>query len=411
MTRINEALLCPSRRVFLASAGTFVAWAAMPRLASAAVRDPRLVVIILRGAMDGLAVVPPVGDPDYPSLRRDLAIGTEGLEPTFSLNSFFGLNQAMPGFHASYIAGEALVVHAAATAYRDRSHFDGQDVLESGMTRPHASDTGWLNRVAAALPAGDKVRPANGLAASATVPLILRGPASILTWTPPGFRPADSDTTGRLMDLYAESDPELARTFAEGTGVDKLAGSTGLMQAGASGGKGGSTASFVALAEGAGRLLADPEGPRLGVISYDGWDTHASEGAAEGRLAKLLTAFDAALSALKQAMSPVWSDTAVVVVTEFGRTARINGTEGTDHGTATTAFLLGGAIRGGRVIADWPGLGESQLYEQRDLAPTTDLRAVLKGVLRDHLGLSERLLSTAVFPDSLGIRPMVGLIA
>jgi uncharacterized protein (DUF1501 family) len=413
MNRINEALLCPSRRVFIASAGTFVAWAAMPRIASAALRDPRLVVIILRGAMDGLAVVPPVGDPDYPALRRDLAIGTAGLEPTFALNDFFGLNQAMPGFHDAYTRGEALVVHATATPYRDRSHFDGQDVLESGMTGPHASDSGWLNRVASALPVGDKVRPADGLAASATVPLILRGPAPILTWTPPGFQSADSDTIARLTDLYAESDPELARVFVEGTGVDKLAGSEGLMQAkgAGKGGKGAITGSFVALAEGAGRLLADAEGPRLAAISYDGWDTHASEGAAEGRLANLLSAFDAALAALKTSMAPVWSETAVVVMTEFGRTARINGTEGTDHGTATTAFLLGGAVRGGRVIADWPGLREAHLYEQRDLAATTDLRAILKGVLRDHLGLSERLLATMVFPDSLGVRPIDGLIA
>ncbi|MEJ0097240.1 MAG: DUF1501 domain-containing protein [Bauldia sp.] len=409
---IDLSLLCPSRRVFLASAGTFVAWAAMPRMASAAVRDPRLVVVILRGAMDGLAVVPPVGDPDYPGLRGDLAIGTPGLEPTLALDGFFGLNQAMAKFHDSYTAGEALIVHAAATAYRDRSHFDGQDVLESGMTTPHASASGWLNRVAAALPVGDKVRPADGLAASATVPLILRGAAPILTWTPPGYRPADSDTIARLTDLYGESDPELARAFAEGLGVDKLAANDGM----SAGGKPaqsarGLTASFVALAAGAGRLLADPEGPRLAAISYDGWDTHASEGAAEGHLANLLAAFDAALAGLQTAMAPVWSDTAVVVMTEFGRTARINGTEGTDHGTATAAFLMGGAVRGGRIIADWPGLKPAQLYQQRDLAATTDLRAVLKGVLRDHLGLSERTLATTVFPDSTAVRPLDGLIA
>jgi uncharacterized protein (DUF1501 family) len=410
----NQALLCPSRRLFLASAGTFVTWAAMPKLASAATRDPRLVVIILRGAMDGLAVVPPIGDPDYPSLRGDLAIGTPGLEATLPLNSFFGLNQAMPLFHESFAAGEALVVHAAATAYRDRSHFDGQDVLESGMITPHASPSGWLNRVAAALPVGDKVRPANGLATGATVPLILRGPAPILTWSPPGFRPADNDTVARLSDLYGETDPDLARVFAEGIGVEKLAGegAVGVMDAGAPAARGnGATKPFVALAAGAGRLLAQPDGPRLAAISYDGWDTHASEGAGEGRLANLLTAFDAALAGLKSAMAPVWSETAVIVITEFGRTARINGTDGTDHGTATAAFLMGGAVRGGRVIADWPGLKEAQLYQQRDLAPTTDLRAVIKGVLRDHLGVSERILATTVFPDSLAVAPMDRLIA
>jgi uncharacterized protein (DUF1501 family) len=409
MPPINEALLCPSRRIFLAGAGAFAAWANMPRIASAATRDPRLVVVVLRGAMDGLAVVPPVGDPDYASLRGDLAIGTAGLEPTLRLDGFFGLNQAMAKLHAGYRDGETLIVHAAATPYRDRSHFDGQDVLESGMTAPRASTTGWLNRAAAAMPAGDRIKRAGGLAASATVPLILRGDAPILTWIPPGFKPADTDTITRLMDLYANTDPEMAKVFAEGTMVDKLAAAEGMAAPGTS--RANVTASFVALAEGAGRLLADDEGPRLAAISYDGWDTHASEGAAEGRLANLLGSLDAALAALKSAMAPVWSDTVVVAITEFGRTAHVNGTDGTDHGTATTTLLLGGAVNGGRVVADWPGLKPSQLYQDRDLAPTTDLRAVLKGVLRDHIGLSERTLAQSVFPDSLAVRPLDGLVA
>ncbi len=403
---INEALLCPSRRVFLAGAGAFVAWANMPRLASAATRDPRLVVVILRGAMDGLAVVPPVGDPDYAGLRGDLAIGTPGLEPTLKLDGFFGLNQSMAKFHEEYTAGRALIVHAAATPYRERSHFDGQDVLETGMTGPRASLSGWLNRAAGAMPAGDRIKPISGLAATATVPLILRGDAPILTWTPPGFKPAGTDTTERLMDLYARSDVALAKVFAEGTTVDKLAGAN---MAPARGNN--VTASFVTLAEGAGRLLADEDGPRLAAISYDGWDTHAAEGAAEGRLANLLGSLDAALDALKTAMTPVWAETAVIAITEFGRTAHVNGTDGTDHGTATTALMLGGAVNGGRVVADWPGLKPAQLYEQRDLAPTTDLRAVLKGVLRDHMGLSERALAATVFPDSIGVKPLDGLIA
>ena len=408
MKIVNEALLCPSRRIFLASAGAFVAWANLPRLASAATRDPRLVVVILRGALDGLAVAPPIGDPDYPGLRGELAIGTSGLEPTLPLDGFFGLNQAMPGFHADFTDGDALVVHAAASPYRERSHFDGQDVLETGMTGPRASDTGWLNRAAMAMPAGDRVNGARGLAATPTIPLILRGAAPILTWTPPRFQPAGADTTERLMDLYAAVDPDLARVFAQGTDLDRLA--AGGMMSGRND-SASVTASFVELADGAGRLLADPAGPRLAAISYDGWDTHANEGAGEGRLANLLAALDAALAALKTAMAPVWRETAVVVITEFGRTARINGTDGTDHGTATTALLTGGAVNGGRVIADWPGLKPAQLYEQRDLAATTDLRAVLKGVLRDLLGLSERALAADVFPDSLAVRPLDGLIA
>jgi uncharacterized protein (DUF1501 family) len=398
----------PSRRIFLASAGAFVAWANMPKVASAAgARDPRLVVMILRGAMDGLAAVPPVGDADYASIRGDLAIGTAGLEPTLQLDSFFGLNQAMPSFYDAYKQGEALIVHATATAYRDRSHFDGQDVLENGMTAPRAADTGWLNRVAQVMPVGDRVHSKGGLAASPTVPLILRGPAPILTWTPPNFRPAGSDTLQRLLQLYGETDTQLAQVLAAGIGVDKLAAGTDMKrQAGH-----GVAGAFAELASGAGRLLADDAGPRLAAISYDGWDTHAAEGADKGRLATLLSALDGALAALKGSMAPVWKDTAVVLITEFGRTAHINGTDGTDHGTATTALLIGGAVKGGRVVADWPGLKPTQLYQQRDLKPTTDLRAVLKGMLRDHLGISEQALATKVFPDSIGVKPLDGLIS
>jgi len=409
MSPLTDALLCPSRRLFIAGAGSFVAWAAMPRIASAATRDPRFVVVILRGAMDGLAVVPPVGDPDYAGLRGDMAIGTAGYEPTLPLSGFFGLNQAMAKLHGAYGEGEALIVHAAASPYRDRSHFDGQDVLENGTTTPGALRSGWLNRVAAALPVADRLAPARGLAASATVPLILRGAAPTLTWTPPGFHPADSDTLTRLADLYGESDAQLAAALARGRAADQMAASDGGMGSAPKGG--GLAGSFATLASGAGKLIADPAGPRLAAISYDGWDTHASEGAAEGRLATLLAAFDGALDALKTSMGPVWKETAVLVITEFGRTAHINGTEGTDHGTATVALLMGGAVRGGRVIADWPGLKPNQLYQQRDLAPTTDLRAIAKGVLRDHLGLSETTLATAIFPDSAPVKPLDGLIA
>jgi uncharacterized protein (DUF1501 family) len=412
MPPIDTKFLHPTRRIFLASAGAFVAWAGLPRLASAAgTRDPRLVVVILRGAMDGLAVVPPVGDPDYAAIRGDLAIGTGGLEPTLQLNAFFGLNQAMPRFHAAFQQGEALIVHAAATAYRDRSHFDGQDVLETGMTVPRAATTGWLNRVAQVLPTAGTMRGSAGLAASPTVPLILRGPAPILTWTPPDFHPAGSDTLQRLIQLYGETDPELAKVLTAGIGVDRLAAGDDLMGNGPQATHGGVKAAFASLAGGAGHLLADDAGPRLAAISYDGWDTHASEGADKGRLATLLSALDGALAALKDSMTPVWKDTVVVLMTEFGRTAHINGTEGTDHGTATTAFLLGGGVRGGRVIADWPGLKPQQLYQQRDLAPTTDLRAVLKGVLRDHLGVPERTLAATVFPDSAAVKPIDGLMA
>jgi uncharacterized protein (DUF1501 family) len=399
---IADALRCPSRRVFLAGAGTFIAWANLPKPAYAAPgREPRFVAVILRGAMDGLAVVPPVGDRDYAGLRGDLAIGAAGHEPALPLDGFFQLNSAMPGLHALYRKGEALIVHASATPYRDRSHFDGQDVLESGLGGPGLAPSGWLNRAATSIPAGEGVRPVSGLAASPTIPLILRGDAPTLSWTPPRLETASADTLKRLLDLYTHEDPEMANVLAEGVDLDALASGIDV-QAGR-----GLAASFRSLAEGSARLLAEEGGPRLAALSYDGWDTHTAE---DGRLDNVLAALDGALLALATELAPVWRDTVIAVMTEFGRTARANGNEGTDHGTATAAFLLGGAVKGGRVIADWPGLAEADLYEDRDLKPTTDLRAVLKGVLRDHLGIASGDLSSKVFPDSIGVMPMDGLV-
>ena len=400
---IADALLCPSRRVFLAGAGAFIAWANLPRPAYAAPgREPRFVAVILRGAMDGLAVVPPIGDKDYAGLRGDLAIGAAGQESALPLDGFFGLNSAMPGFHALYQKGEALIVHASATPYRDRSHFDGQDVLESGLGGPGLAPSGWLNRAAASIPAGEGVRPVSGLAASPTIPLILRGDAPTLSWTPPRLEMASADTLKRLLDLYTHEAPEMARVLGEGVDLDALAAGMDVKAGG------GLAASFKSLAQGSGRLLAEDGGPRLAALSYDGWDTHTAE---DGRLDNVLGALDGALQSLATELAPVWQDTVIAVMTEFGRTARANGNEGTDHGTATVAFLLGGAVKGGRVIADWPGLAEADLYEDRDLKPTTDLRAVLKGVLRDHLGIAGSDLSTKVFPDSIGVLPMDGLVA
>lgn len=402
---IADALICPSRRVFLAGAGAFVAWAGLPRPSYAATRTPRFLAVILRGAMDGLAVVPPIADPHYAGLRGELAIGAAGLEPALPLDGQFGLNNAMPNLHALYHKGEALIVHATATPYRERSHFDGQDVLESGLGGVGDKSSGWLNRAAAAIPTADGVRPISGLAVSPTVPLILRGAAPTLSWTPPQLQSASGDTLQRLLALYTHEDPELARVLGEGVDLDALAtGMDGL------GRGGGIAAAFRELAAGSARLVAAEDGPRLAALSYDGWDTHTNEGAEAGRLANLLAALDGALAALATELAPVWSETVIAVMTEFGRTARANGNEGTDHGTATVAFLLGGAVKGGRVIADWPGLKPGDLHEDRDLKPTTDLRAVLKGVLRDHLGIDQRRLATEVFPGSLSVAPLQGLV-
>jgi uncharacterized protein (DUF1501 family) len=233
---------------------------------------------------------------------------------------------------------------------------------------------------------------------------------------PQKLLPANEDTQARLLDLYKHTDPKLAAALEARMRLAAL-GATGLSDAAmvdsaalAVPGIAGVRAYFAEAAGTAARFLAKPDGPRVGAVGFIGWDTHINEGAASGQLANLLGALDGALAAIETNMGDAWRETVVTVITEFGRTARINGTNGTDHGTGTVAFLAGGALRGGRVVADWPGLKQAQLYEERDLKPTTDLRAVLKGLLRDHLRVDERALASTVFPDSIGVAPMAGLV-
>ena len=233
---------------------------------------------------------------------------------------------------------------------------------------------------------------------------------------PQKLLPASEDTQARLLDLYRHTDPRLAVALEARMRLTAL-GPTAVSDASMSDGAplaapgiAGVRAYFAEAAGTAARLLAKPDGPRVGAVGFIGWDTHINEGAASGQLANLLGALDGALAAIESNMGEAWRETVVAVITEFGRTARINGTNGTDHGTGTVAFLAGGALRGGRVIADWPGLKQAQLYEERDLKPTTDLRAVLKGLLRDHLRVDEGALASTVFPDSIGVAPIAGLV-
>jgi uncharacterized protein (DUF1501 family) len=388
------------------------AWAYLPRLTSAAAsRDPRLVVIVLRGALDGLSAVAPIGDPAYAALHGQLALSLGGERPALPLDGFFALNPAMPTFSRLYREGHALVVHATATPYRERSHFDGQDVLESGHPSPGNVASGWLNRAIAALPKGERVADRGGLAVGPSTPLIMRGAAPVLGWAPQIMPAASEDLAARVMDLYAQRDAVLKAALAKGLETEKIAardGGTGALRP-----QGGmyAPAGMRLAATGAVRLLAAEDGPRVAALAFDGWDTHANEGGATGRLAQLLGGLDEAFAAFETGLGDRWKETAVIAITEFGRTARINGTTGTDHGTGTVAFLLGGAIKGGRVIADWPGLGDDQLHEKRDLRPTTDLRAVLKGLLAAHLGLPAATLSEQVFPASAAVRPLQDLIA
>ena len=407
MTTLITPPFTTPRRTVLGATGALFSWAFMPRFAQAAgARDPRLVVIILRGALDGLTAVPPIGDPSYEGLREQIAFEFDGSNKALRLDNFFGLHPSMPNFARLYGDKQAAIVHASATAYRDRSHFDGQDVLESGFPTPGHTDSGWLNRLLAGLPKGERVTrttETRALAIGANAPLVIRGPAPVLGWAPPMLKQADPELPQRLTDLYAHTDPLLSRVLAEGIQTGKIASGLDMKARGGPGDPNG----MEQMATGAARLLAQPEGPRIAALAFDGWDTHAQE---LPRLSRLLGGLDVALASFEKEMGPAWKDTVVVAMTEFGRTAHVNGTQGTDHGTGTVMFLAGGAVRGGRVIADWPGLRPNQLRDGRDLAATTDARAVVKGITVDLLGASPASLGREVFPGTENVQPVRGLV-
>jgi uncharacterized protein (DUF1501 family) len=412
--------LVPTRRELVSGASALFAWTLVPAKARSEGRDPRFLTIVLRGAVDGLAVVAPVGDPDWLKLRGDKALTLDGPTPALPLDGFFALNPAMPHLHRLYQAGQAAIVHAVATPYRERSHFDGQDVLESGQAKPGAADTGWLNRALTVLDPGERadIRDRQAFAVGPIAPLVVRGPAPVLAWVPPRLPPVGDETTMRLLDLYSHTDPALAQALEDRIGLAAIAHAGGMASepeedrpAVQIGGIEQVRKYFGETAAAAAKFLARTEGPRVGALALDGWDTHVNEGAVKGRLANLLEALDGAIAEIETNMGDAWRETIVVFITEFGRTARINGNDGTDHGTATVAILAGGALKGGRVVADWPGLKDANLYENRDLRATTDLRVVLKGLLKDHLHIDEQALGTHVFPDSLVVPPMPGLLA
>jgi uncharacterized protein (DUF1501 family) len=378
--------------------GLIAAGTMLPGLAFASVAarpGRRFALVILRGAMDGLSVVAPLGDPDYASLRGNLALGTPAApNGALKLDDKFWLHPALAPLHPLYAQGQMTIVHAMASPYRERSHFDGQNVIETGMVRPGATGQGgWLNRTLAAL-GGPGIR---GVAFTNEMPLVLQGHAPAANWQPGGVR---ADLTEAVLRMY-EIDPVLRTAYAQGMATHGLV--DGL--AGAAKGR-----DFRALGIVAGNTLAAEDGPNIAMLEIGGWDTHIGQGAAKGRLAGALQPLAAGLDAMRVALGPRWNETVIVAVTEFGRTAHPNGTGGTDHGTATAGFAIGGALAGGRVIADWPGLANAALYQNRDLAPTTDLRSLIKGLLGDHLGVTTAALEQKIFPDSAMARPLQGLI-
>jgi len=372
-----------NRRHFLGSAAAAGALLLAPSIAFAkAATDRRFVFIIQRGAADGLATLAPVEDPAFAGLRgafaEDAAAGTK-------IDPFFSLHPSLVETAKLYQAKEALFVHAVASPYRDRSHFDGQNVLESGADAAYRLKDGWMNRLLGLLPQDE----AKAIAVSSTVPLALRGPREVASYAPSALPQPTDDLLARVADLYRD-DKQLMPLWNEAMATRKLAGDL-------TAGGGQNAAATGALAA---RLLAGPAGNRIAFIETGGWDTHSGQRA---RLGLQLKGLDALLAALKAGLGPDWSNTLVLVATEFGRTAAPNGTGGTDHGTASAAMLLGGAVDGGKVVADWPGLSQAALYEGRDLKPTTDLDALIAGALAQHYGLDPARVGGALFPA--GSRP------
>lgn len=392
-----------SRRSALLGLGSAVSLSSFGGAASvafaAAPTDQRFVVVILRGALDGLSAVVPYGDPAIASLRAELIPAASGQpDGMLDLGGFYGLNPALANLHTMYRSGELLIVHAVAGPYRVRSHFEAQDCLESGSD--HRMTSGWLNRAVLTLPAAAARPDGEAVSVGVATPLLLRGPARVAGWAPHGFVAPAPDFYAQVARMTA-SDPLLGPAVRQGIRERGFAESTLAAAMPAA-----NRFAFPALARAAGELLAQPEGPRIAALEIDGWDTHAAQ---MPRLHDVLGRLDAGLAALKDGLGAAWHRTAVLCMTEFGRTVRINGTRGTDHGTGTVAFVLGGAIAGGRVVADWPGLGPGRLLDDRDLQPTTDLRAVAKGLLARHLGLSAPALET-VFPGSASASALSGLI-
>ena len=404
MTPLPHSSLPPSRlsrRATLLGLGGALSLGRTALAVAAAPTDKRLVVVILRGALDGLAAVAPYGDPHAAAMREGLLPPPPGQEKgLLDLGGFYGLHPSLAGLHGMYGQGEFLPVHAVAGSWRNRSHFEAQDWMEFGAEQ--RLDSGWLNRVAGALAPG--ARPsATGtdlaLAVGTMMPLLLRGPAPAGNWLPTSFQPPQADLYARIAALNGQ-DAVIGPAIRAGLRERGFTGAT------LAGHEAANRFSFPALAGAAGKLLAAADGPRLAALEIGGWDTHSNQGA---RLAGALRQLDAGMVALKEGLGTAWRHSVVLVMTEFGRTVRPNGTRGTDHGTGTVAFVLGGAVAGGRVRADWPGLAGGNLFENRDLAPTTDLRAVIKGVLAQHLGLSAAALREA-FPDSAAAGPMAGLL-
>ncbi|ANU08308.1 DUF1501 domain-containing protein [Paraurantiacibacter namhicola] len=370
--------------LWLGSAAAFA-----PRVALAAEHtEKRFLFVLQRGAADGLDLLAPLGDPELSGLRGPWM---GDLEQRQALDGFFALHPMLGTIGAMYAAGEAAFVHAAASSYRERSHFDAQNLIESGGAKPYVQRDGWMNRLVGLMTPGS----VRALALAPSIPLALQGPQPTSSYAPTRLRAASENYSERVGAMYA-ADPLLSRLWDQALQTRAMAGDTQMRNLRDAEKAGALAAS----------LMSGADGARIMMVESDGWDSHQGQpnqiGGAVGRL-------DSFLSGYRAGMADSWTDTLVIVATEFGRTARINGTNGTDHGTASAAMLLGGAVRGGRVVADWPGLASSSLLEGRDLMPTASLEAVIAGSAAEHFALDPQRAMATLFPGRQAA-PMAGLV-
>jgi uncharacterized protein (DUF1501 family) len=375
------------RRQFLGATALLAA----PRVLFAqAATERRFIFIIQRGAADGLNTVIPYAEPAYASARGALAIDSAS---ALKLDGSFALHPSLAKLHALYGAGQATFFHAVASPYRDRSHFDGQNVLETGGNAPYQVKDGWMNRLLGLLPHGGK--PA--VAFSPGVPLALRGAVAVTSYAPSVLPQANEDLMMRVEQLYA-NDGQLHALWSSALEARGMAGG---MAGGANRQDG------AALGRMAAGFLARSDGPRLAMIETDGWDTHSGQNA---RLATQLRRLDSLVEGLQDGLGPVWAETIVLVATEFGRTVAANGTGGTDHGTGAVAMLVGGAVQGGRIVADWPGLAPANLQDGRDLKPTMALDALITAACAESFGVEPDRVQRVLFPHGAPVKALTRLL-
>ncbi len=404
----------------LAAAGVLMPGGFKVAFADAPV-EQRFVLYILRGAADGLSLIPPYGDKDYKAERGALALPKNLYTP---LDDFYGASRDMPAFIKMFQEGEAAAVQAVASPYRNRSHFDAQNVLETGLAAPAKVHEGWLNRVLALYGAR---RDGIGLAFGQAVPLVAQGKMPVFCWAPSEQGLPEQGLLTSLRAIYAD-DPLFQEALTGAIGVHGMLNTAENAAMPVEKEKDAtlikSPAEFASSSElkmvpnkiavhnamnSIGSLLSNPKGPRIATIDQGGWDTHILQGTDTGMLPFNASLLDTAFESLKASLGEHWKNTIIMVATEFGRTVAPNGTIGTDHGTASCVLLAGGALNGGKVYGDWPGLAKDKQFKNRDLNPTTDMRSIAKAILSEHLGFAEKD-TDGVFPDSADVQPLEGII-